>query len=615
MVRPFSLAHAVLFLLLAVTYGSFVPRMGGAAEAIRAARAEIDRQFINELAEVAERCEQLDLLDEAEQTRSWWIPRYPGREYVFLPPSENDLTAPAAPQSPRDYWRKRFLEVRRRHAQRLFEVAREHAKSEPACAYSLLYEVLREDPDHEEARRILGYRRVDNAWRRPGDQVQSSVGRADMPEYGFAARQYHQITTAHFRLVTDADAPAAQEIARRLEDLHAVWRQVFFTYWSDGATLARRFASGASDYRPRGEKHRVVWFRDREHYLAALRPREPLIEKTLGIYLDKQRTTFVYGDPEQMRATWVHEVTHQLFAESLRTALQVAERQNLWIVEGVALFMESLRWQDGYCLLGGYDADRLQYARYRALNDKFYVPLVQFTSLGRAVVQRDPNIGALYSQAAGVTHFLMSDPELRPVVVRLLTAVYQGRDYPAMLAELSDRSFEQLDKQYADFLVLDDDDLVPGPPVANLYLGHTRITDAGIARVALDELEWLDVGYTRIGEQGLSHIARAPRLRRLTLEHTAVPPQALGALANLRQLEYLDLSGLPVTDEQLEFVQRLEQLESLWLTETLVTDAGRRELEKLPNLKTIDVSRTDASSDSAASPNELDRSPTTPAVP
>lgn len=565
---------------------------GRAAEP-RELRAAADRAFVQQLETLAARCGELNLDEQAAITRGWFIPRYAGRDYLFLPSSAAaPQHEPANPPTAIDYWQQHFWAARRAQAERLYALALETAEAQPEFAYSLLYEALHEDPDHAESRQRLGYRRVDDQWRRAGDQVHSAVGRSPLPEYGFAARGYHQLTTPHFRLLTNGDQDQARAIAQRLEDVYAVWQQLFYGYWSDASTLARRLENGTSDYRPRGDKHRVVWFATRQQYLDALQRSEPRIEKTLGIYLDRQRTAYFYGDPSEMQANWVHEITHQLFSESLRTAPRVAERQNLWIVEGIALYLESLVWHDGYVTLGGYDADRLQYARYRALNDKFYVPWAEFVRLGREAVQRDPNIGALYSQAAGVTHFLMNTPRQRSATVKLLSAVYAGRDEPEMLAALLETDFSELDREYADFLVLDDEDLVPGPPVVNLYLGHCRVTDAGLERVALERLEWLDVGFTAVGDTAVARLASAPQLRRLTLENSAVTGAGLRAFRNLRGLEYLDLSGLPISDEQLTTIGELTSLESLWLTGTQITDAGLSALQGLKRLRTLDVSGT-----------------------
>ena len=46
-------------------------------------------------------------------------------------------------------------------------------------------------------------------------------------------------------------------------------------------------------------------------------------------------------------------------------------------------------------------------ARFRLLESRFYVPLASFCELNMTDMQSDPRIGMLYSQAAGLCHFLI----------------------------------------------------------------------------------------------------------------------------------------------------------------------------------------------------------------
>ena len=58
-------------------------------------------------------------------------------------------------------------------------------------------------------------------------------------------------------------------------------------------------------------------------------------------------------------------------------------------------------------MLGGIDDERLHAAQYRVLHDNFYVPLRQLAGQSRESFQHDPQIRRLYSQSAGLTHFLV----------------------------------------------------------------------------------------------------------------------------------------------------------------------------------------------------------------
>src|SRR5687768_2918315 len=114
-------------------------------------------QFAVELEALAKKCEELKLPDQAAITRRWIIPRHSGRQYFFVP-EVTDPTAPPknAPQVVKQ-WHAKFMELRRQQAGRLLAQAKQELDAEhPAQAYRLLFEVLHEDPDHAEARRILG---------------------------------------------------------------------------------------------------------------------------------------------------------------------------------------------------------------------------------------------------------------------------------------------------------------------------------------------------------------------------------------------------------------------------------------------------------------------------
>ena len=56
--------------------------------------------------------------------------------------------------------------------------------------------------------------------------------------------------------------------------------------------------------------------------------------------------------------------------------------------------MESLSRRDGYYTVGGSDANRLQYARYRALNEGAYLPFEKLVRYGRQSLQGDEQIRA-----------------------------------------------------------------------------------------------------------------------------------------------------------------------------------------------------------------------------
>jgi hypothetical protein len=198
-------------------------------------------------------------------------------------------------------------------------------------------------------------------------------------------------------------------------------------------------------------QHHVVYFRDRDDYKLAMRGTMPDIE-TSGVY--RMGRAYFFADKKNDDRTLYHEATHQLFHESRPVAPEVGQKANFWIVEGIAMYMESLRQEDGFYVLGGMDDDRMHAARYRLLEDKWYVPLSEFSGYGSAKIQNDPRIAKLYSQAAGLANFLVyyDGGRYRDALVAYLVAIYTGRDQPDTLAKLTGAGYSELDKQYRAFM-------------------------------------------------------------------------------------------------------------------------------------------------------------------
>ena len=181
----------------------------------------------------------------------------------------------------------------------------------------------------------------------------------------------------------------------------------------------------------------------------------PNIEISIGVYMEQPRRAYFFAGGVGTDRTLYHEATHQLFHESRPVDPNVGRKNNFWIIEGIAMFMESLRQEDGYYVLGGFDDQRLHAAKYRLLHDHFYVPLGEFVDIGMEGLQKDPRIGKLYSQAAGLTHFLVffDGSRYRDALVSYLVAVYTGRDDHNTLARLTGaQNYEELDKQYRKFI-------------------------------------------------------------------------------------------------------------------------------------------------------------------
>ncbi|MBC8874289.1 MAG: hypothetical protein H8E44_33050 [Planctomycetes bacterium] len=566
-------------------------------------RLALNEEHTSRLTGLAAKCKELNMADQAAATSAWLIPRDPRRQYLFLPPESDPAKPPEDAPKIVHQWYAKFSEYRRQQAADLLRLAESELQVDrPTRAFQLVHEVLHEDPDHERAREILGYRKVSGRWRQPAGVIKTRLSRVANPTLGFAASRHWVVESGHFSITTNHSERAGRQLAEQLEELYAVWQQLYFRNWSNRAALERRF-EGKSVTSRSIKRHKVVLFRDRQEYLNCLTPIEPLLKMTVGIYLEAKKTAYFYVGEESTAHIWFHEITHQLFSETGRVESGAGLDANFWMVEGVALHMESLQRMSDYYTIGGIDAERLQYARYRALNEGFYVPLDQLAALGRRALQEHENIRRLYSQSAGLASFLMDYRRglYREAMVDYLIAIYQGRDRAQTLATATGVPLSTLDKQYREFLNVTDDDLAylaSMPSAQSLSLGRTAVTDAGLRHLAgHTRLEWVDVAHTKVGDAGLAHLKSAKGLNHLIAECSQITDAALETIGGFRNLEILDLTGTNITDDGLVHLASLTKLQELWLGGSHVSDAGLVHLQRLKNLETLDVNKTNVTAE------------------
>ena len=590
-------------------------------------RGELDRRFAAQLSRIADQCRQADLPEQERITRQWIVRRNPNRQY-FFPVSRRDATNPGAGADLKVVqWYEEFLRNRMEYADGLFDLSEQaRVNKQPAIAYQLLFDVLRENPDHEPARKILGYKQHDEGWHTPfaismyqrgnvwhprfGWLPEDHVGRYESGERHYRGRWFsHQeeeryrgrissgwrVETEHYMVVTNHSLEAAVELSQKLEKMYSVWQQLFVEYYTTEPILGRRLRGELVALRPR-RKHKVIFFRNQTEYVSHLKPFQPQIAMTLGFYLGKRRTAFFYAGSDRADATLFHEATHQLFHESSiagqRLRNDVGREHHFWIVEGIALYMESLALHDGYVTLGGFDSMRLQFARQNALSGGFYLPLKQLVSLGRKELQTHDNIRVLYSQSAGLSQFLMDGQagRYRRGLIDYLRTVYQGRDKPDSLSRAMSRKPDELDAEYLEFLEVRDDDLaVLADPdgLSRLLLGRTEVSDAGISRLSQAvNLKDLDLEGTNITDAALETVGRFTNLEELDLSGTRISDAGLKHLADLKELKTLVLTGTPITNEGLKHLYSLSHLERLDVGGTNVSSEGLQQLkQRLPSVR------------------------------
>lgn len=345
------------------------------------------------------------------------------------------------------------------------------------------------NPDHVGARRVLGYRRVGKHWAGSFAARRLSRGEIwhtefgwikaeDLPRYEAGKRplgkrwvssaddiRRHakiaagwQIRTDHFRVVTNHSPQAATQLASRLEAHYQVWQQLFGGFVLKPKELLKRF-DGKETSGYRSKPFHVTYYRTRDEYNRTLVRQQPRIAMTLGIYFDTTRKTHFFAGDEQDAGTIYHETVHQFFYESGRAARNVGARCNIWLVEAVACYFESLvEHQDEqgnrYFTIGQPGEGRLPAARHRRLVNDYYVPLAELSALGINDFQKRTDLPRLYSQSAGLATFLMRyhDGVYRSALVETLQLLYAGKDQPSTLEAVTGRSFAALDREYLEFI-------------------------------------------------------------------------------------------------------------------------------------------------------------------
>jgi hypothetical protein len=93
-----------------------------------------------------------------------------------------------------------------------------------------------------------------------------------------------------------------------------------------------------------------------------------------------------------------------------------------------------------------------------------------------------------------------------------------------------------------------------------------------------NQLIWLNLGRTKITDEGLKTIGQLSNLSQLNLEHTRITNTGLAHLTTLSQLALLNLIGNDIDDEGIKHLSRLPKLEKLHLYQTKVTSDGVRTL-------------------------------------
>ncbi len=476
------------------------------------------------------------------------------------------------------------------YADKLIDLAKSSASDNPSAAYRLLHEAAYFGEDNIADKIVNSKKTV---------EPKAKLATHPHPRLKWRRREYFRVTSEHYQVVT-RDEQAGVDIARRLETLYAVWRQVFLECWSDSTKLESAMERGKTLVPHSRQLHRVVLFSNQQEYTAYLQKTQPRIGITKGFYDPLARTSYFFAGEQSNHATQLHEATHQLFQEVQSASERLKMSQNFWIIEGIAMYMESLQHHGQTATIGGYGANRLQFARYRRLQEDFYIPLQELVEYGRTQLQQDSQIRQIYSQSAGLTHFLMDGEgaKYRDGLIRYLRTIYAGRDRIDTLTESLDTGLAELDQQYIRYLHVTDDDMassaMPKDRLRSLCLGHTSVSNAGLRSLpSQNKLEWLDLAGLRIERTSLSFLDSATSLRQVSFDQCSnIGDDTVQLLAKNPQLDELDLSGTAVTDQGLKHLAGHQALATLWLDGTKISDASVPVLATMTSLRTLSCNRT-----------------------
>ena len=271
----------------------------------------------------------------------------------------------------------------------------------------------------------------------PRKNISAHSFKAD--ETDVAGQKRYRILTDHYD-ITAFRLTEGKLAGERLEHLAQAWK-----------LLATEYMKESVNELPQ-HRHKVIVYRDKQEYTLHLFRIEPSIARTNGFYFSPRKTAYFFS-PLEAKVLF-HEGTHQIFEEHFFRESTPVFRNNFWVVEGIALFMETLKIDDKSYKIGDIFADRLYSAKVYRLERKHVLPIEKLTAMSAWEIQQRADLQEIYSQSATLVHWLMfaDAGRYRDSLFELLRRTYLGSSSAETLRELSGLSFEELDARYAEFL-------------------------------------------------------------------------------------------------------------------------------------------------------------------
>ncbi|MDR1494294.1 MAG: hypothetical protein LBT05_16490 [Planctomycetaceae bacterium] len=452
------------------------------------------QKSLNEYRREAERlarwCEQNGLREQAEITRKFVLPILEEKLYLPILPrhyQKDQIPDDASPNLV--YWHDSWNRIRQNLALKLQEQAKLALhENRVILAMQMISIALHASPDSDSLRNALGYKLYENEWRTQWEVDQLKQGKINHEKFGWIPAKYVEryesgerynnskwiskeeddafhakiengwiISSEHYDVQTNHSIEEGVRLSRRLEIFYRVWKQVFIQYLASSSQLAEQWEGKRVLYKE--PRLRIVFFKNRRDYLNTLQKDDPKVSMSVGFYDDKMQKCYFYkhdgktpNAERDMYRTVFHEGTHQLF--NCAKKVNPTNQANFWATEAAAIYMETLRREGNYYVLGNPQDIRVLSAKYRFFESKFYIPFGNIVALNARTFQKAPYLPELYSQCGGMAYFLMhyDKGRYRDAFVTYLDAIYLGRDAKSTLFHLTAESPETLDSQYEEML-------------------------------------------------------------------------------------------------------------------------------------------------------------------
>ena len=415
-------------------------------------------------------------------------------------------------EKPEPAQRSEEIQIREQTLAQLLTLANKAAAPGVGC-YSLadrcLREILIRDPDHAEARRLLGFVPTKSGWATPFAIEQQKAGKVRHPIYGWVPTSWVEhldrdelpglvitrdepsqwleadkadalraeffgrpwmITTPHFKIRANTALRKAIAFERRLEQFH----DLFFSLLGDvigreRLPLAQRFAKTKTGSPSAVHRYEVWFFADRADYSDYFKRtfrKDELI--SLGYFMPPSeaklfKTTprsYFYDDPNpaiDTESTLFHEASHQLLFESAGASKFERNSGHHWVWEGLGTYFETVQVdaESGVMEIGSANGPRMAQARLRLVERNEYIPIRSLISLDRSQFEANPAIYLHYAESMALTLFLMhgENGRYREGFLDYVRTGYEGRLGGSRgLDQFLGVTYNQLDAEFKTYL-------------------------------------------------------------------------------------------------------------------------------------------------------------------